>query len=478
MVDFTDETTPLVVKKLQIKRNNCKSKSYSIPTPNNNHGKKSNDAPVEQSTLLTIFSVWNMMMGTSLLTMPWAFLTVGFVQGIIINAIMCCLSVYMGYLVLNNSNRFVTLLSPTMPEFDIVARMVCGEWARWVSFLGSFILVAGAYIVYWIIMVQLLYTSVNAIYQSYTTTHGSGAGIVPHLNCTNSTQVHTTVCPTESSTSLPYWSETGTVPFLLIPLFLPILQARKVTFFLKLSAFGTVTIFVLILYALVKSASWGLNISFDETSPSYVPEFTWKGPTMMGILSMAYFFHNSIITLFKHNKNPAKSIRDMAIGTALVFVTYLTFGLLIYLCFPLDKTLIRQNFLETSVVNDIFSIVLQVIYFFRMVTVFPVLCVVQRIQFMNTVFGTEDPSRIGVFLYNVCICAACVSCAIFFPNIGDIIRYVGAFCAMILMFIFPCIIHLLLQRRDREHTWKSTIFHTFIIAIGVFNFITQFFVHT
>ena len=53
-----------------------------------------------------------------------------------------------------------------MPEFDIVARMVCGEWAKWVSFMGSFLLIAGAYIVYWIIMVQLLYTSVNSIYNS------------------------------------------------------------------------------------------------------------------------------------------------------------------------------------------------------------------------------------------------------------------------------------------------------------------------
>jgi len=476
MVDITDETTPLIAN-LQNKQKSVKSNNeYAIRVPNNNRSKKKNEVP-QQSSLLTIFSVWNMMMGTSLLTMPWAFLTVGFVEGIIINAVMCVISVYLGYLVLNNSTRFVTPLSPTMPEFDIVARIVCGEWARWASFIGSFLLVSGAYIVYWIIMVQLLYTSVDAIYSIVMSEGVSGTTGIPseNMNCTNTSLQSSVVC---HGSSIPYWSETHTVPFLLIPIFLPILQARKVTFFLKLSAFGTVTILVLLFYAVVKSATWGLNISFNQTSPLYVAEFTWKGPTMFGILSMAYFFHNSIITLFKHNKDPKQSIRDMAIGTALVFATYLTFGLLIYLCFPLDKTLIHQNFLETSVVKDIFSIVLQVIYFFRMVTVFPVLCVVQRIQFMSTVYGTENPSRIGVFVYNVFLCASCVVCAIFFPNIGDIIRYVGAFCAMILMFIFPCIIHLLLQKRDHQGTWKSVSFHSFLIIIGVTNFVTQFLVQT
>jgi len=475
MVELADERSPLLSQPLHNSIESFKPKDYTLTVPNNNRDTKKKDVddevPSEQSSLLTIFSVWNMMMGTSLLTMPWAFLTVGYLQGIVIHAIMCLLSVYLGYLVLNNSARFVTPLSPTMPEFDIVARMVCGEWARWVSFIGSFLLVSGAYIVYWIIMVQLLYTSVNSIYNTAMNFEmGPQSAPIYQKNCTNTT-LQSTLC---HGSAIPYWSETHTVPFLLIPLFLPILQARKVTFFLKLSAFGTVTILILIFYAIVKAATWGINVSYEETSPEYIQEFTWKGPAMTGILSMAYFFHNSIITLFKHNKDPRKSTRDMAIGTFLVFATYLTFGLLIYFCFPFDKNLIRQNFLETAVVKDVFSIVLQVIYLFRMISVFPVLCVVQRIQFMETVCKTENPSRIGIFVYNVLICTSCVLCAIFFPNIGDIIRYVGAFCAMFLMFIFPCLIHLLLQRREHKTTWKSLSLHTLIILIGVSNFITQF----
>ena len=42
-------------------------------------------------------AIWNTMMGTSLLTMPWAFGQAGFAGGIIMMVIMAFLAVYTSY---------------------------------------------------------------------------------------------------------------------------------------------------------------------------------------------------------------------------------------------------------------------------------------------------------------------------------------------------------------------------------------------
>lgn len=58
------------------------------------------DESGKHGSLTTIFSVWNAMVGTGMLTIPWAYSNSGFILGLIITLICFLISFYTCYLVL------------------------------------------------------------------------------------------------------------------------------------------------------------------------------------------------------------------------------------------------------------------------------------------------------------------------------------------------------------------------------------------
>jgi len=70
----------------------------------------------------------------------------------------------------------------------------------------------------------------------------------------------------------------------------------------------------------------------------------------------------------------------------------------------------------------------------------------------------------------------CVLCAIFYPNIGDILRYVGAICVIFIQAILPCLFYVVVKRRLLQ-SWKySAAIGIFISLVAVINLISQFFI--
>ncbi|VDO77102.1 unnamed protein product [Haemonchus placei] len=64
----------------------------------------------KQSSFVTIFSIWNTMMGVSLLSMPWGLYQAGFAFGLFILLFMCLLCLYTSYLVVKSPESLGKLL--------------------------------------------------------------------------------------------------------------------------------------------------------------------------------------------------------------------------------------------------------------------------------------------------------------------------------------------------------------------------------
>ncbi|XP_076815257.1 neutral amino acid transporter 9-like isoform X2 [Clavelina lepadiformis] len=423
-----------------------------------------------QNSAVTIFSFWNMLMGTSLLSMPWAFQQAGMAQGIIVQVVMCGLAVYTAYLLLIASEKLTDPVTKKAPEYTEMCRNLVGRWAEWLNILASTVILASALIVYWILMVELLYNAVNSVYY-----FAGGLNNIHHSNVTNLTgEFDNERCMVQEKT-FSWWNKNLTVPLLFIPIFLPILLLKKMSFFAKLGALGALSVFALMSIVFVKYVQWGWNADFANTkNKHYIPQILGSFPSLSGLLGMAYFIHNSVTTIFKHNRNQGNNVRDLKIAYMLVLITYMFIGLGVYLTFPLQKSCIKQNFLENLPWNDYLSLAVQVLLFLRMVTVYPIVAYILRVQIFAALVGNEYPGKFYVFVFNIIIMAACVLCAIFYPNIGDIIRYAGAFCAMALMFILPCAIHVILLRRDQSLSKVSCFIHFLIAVVGVINFVAQF----
>lgn len=60
-------------------------------------------------------------------------------------------------------------------------------------------------------------------------------------------------------------------------------------------------------------------------------------PHLLGILGGGYYLHNISLPIFRNSKNPENNIRDAFIGYFLVFLSYVSCGVLGYYGFSAFK---------------------------------------------------------------------------------------------------------------------------------------------
>ncbi|XP_078527994.1 neutral amino acid transporter 9-like [Lissotriton helveticus] len=361
-------------------------------------------------------------------------------------------------------------------EFQEVCEFYFGRIGRWLCLFFSMLVFVGALVIYWVLMANFLYNtgefiyvscaaSVDAQNQGYNVT---SALCFPRRPCNNSTV---------TSAWTLWWHPRDSVPFYLIILVLPLLNFRSATFFTKFNNLGIVSVAYLILLVTVKAAKWGVQMRFFwfKGDDFFIAEFNQAFPVMCGTLMLAYFLHNFIINLMRNN-DATKSVRDLSIGYLLVCLTYLYVGMIFYVTFPIAKNCIAQNFLDNLPISDVWGMIGRLLMLFQLITVYPLLAFIIRVQLFQELFKKVYPSFFHVLALNILLVVLGSLMAKFYPNIGSIIRYSGAICGLVFIFIFPFLIHLIDLQRKGKRTVLTTIFHVFLILLGLANLIGQFLV--
>ncbi|XP_004345157.2 solute carrier family 38 [Capsaspora owczarzaki ATCC 30864] len=396
-----------------------------------------------QSSLVTILSIWNTMIGTSMLSMPWAIQQAGFSLAIITMIAMALITLYTCTLVVRHGNGG---FGPKGEEVELpeVAQQFLGRKGFYVAITFALVTYVGAQIVYWVLMSGFLFATVDYIHD-----HGNS----------NSSS-------TSSDTFSEYWNNTY-APLYLVVLLFPLCSFKSLTFFTKFNSFGVVSIAYIIFFVLYKGAESGVH--FD-----HVKEFDGHFISLAGVLTLSFFMHNGSLSIVRNNRNPANNVRDLSIAYGLVAMTYAVVGFIFFITFDGDKDKITSNLLENFQKSDVMALVARCFLLFQMITVFPLLMYIVRFQFMNSFFGSPYPSFFKVTVLNAVITAACVTMAIVYPNIGDIIRFTGAFSGLALVFALPCLIHLEALRRANKLTRTQLVLHWGLIVLGAGNLIGQF----
>lgn len=456
----------------------------------------SSDHSSKNPSIITIFAIWNTMMGTSILSIPWGIKQAGFTLGIFILIFTGLLMLYCCYIVLK-SPKAIPYMDTSDWEFPDVCRYYFGKFGKWSSLVFSMVSLIGAMVVYWVLMSNFLYNTGQFIYNyahnvnmsdSEFGTNSSDRVICPYPN--TDPQGNYTVCMLYLSTNgndtsdvssfEHWWSKTNTIPLYLIILLLPLLCFRSASFFARFTFLGTISVVYLIVLVTVKAVRLGFHLEFHwfDTSQFYVPEFRLLFPQFTGVLTLAFFIHNCIITLMKNNRHQENNVRDLSVAYLLVGLTYLYVGVLIFAAFPsppLSKDCLEPNFLDNFPSSDVMVFVARTFLLFQMITVYPLLGYLVRVQVMGQIFGNHYPSFLHVLALNILIVGAGVLMAKFYPNIGSIIRFSGATCGLALVFVFPALVHMISMKRQGTLRWPSALFHSFLIVLGGANLLAQFF---
>ncbi|XP_028048077.1 sodium-coupled neutral amino acid transporter 9 isoform X2 [Monomorium pharaonis] len=431
----------------------------------------------KQNSLVTIFSIWNTILGSSLLTMPWGILMAGFFPGIIINLMMSGLCLYTAYRLIaahayHGGGANVEVLD--------LFRIYLGKWAEQVARIFSIAILLGSTIAYWILMANFLYNSVNFIYDSITgwSTHPVSENITyKEVLCPKETRDNNTIVIYEKTfDSLgPAWDLRNTVPVFLALLIFPLLNFNSTTFFTKFNSLGTISIMYVIVFVVIKSASWGINMDQNEWATNWVIKSTF--PALTGMLAMSFFIHNIIVNIMQNNRDQAKNGRDLTIAYILVTFTYITVGVAFYMCFPLSKSCVEDNLLNNFQKWDGLTIGVRILLLFQLMTVYPLIAYILRIQLLSWICkGTSN--RGLVLLINFVLISICIIFATFVPYIGTVVRYTGALSGLIYVFTFPNLLHLSILKKEGKLSVCTILFHLSIPIIGILNLIAQFFIAT
>lgn len=443
---------------------------------NRSYSEDDSDTKRCNSSLVTIFAVWNTTVGTSLLAMAWGLDKTGLVPGIFLNILMAGICLYTAYILLKINEKH----GLSRENFDVsdLCRILLGRWAEIIAKIFSFVVLIGTNMVYWILMSNFLYNTI-VFFHDYT--------VQIHTDTEASVQ-----CPKEimsaNQTNVPYntsnstfyavWDLYSTVPIFLALILFPVLNFKNPTFFMKFNSLGMVSVTYLIVFVAIKSINWGIHID------SWSDEFQIKSKffILSGMLGISYFIHNMIITIMRQNRYQEHNGRDLTIAFGLVTFTFIFAGVAFYVSFPLKKSCIEDNLLNNFAKNDIMALIARILLFFQLFTVFPLLTYMLKndvFSCINMIRGkqaNEQFSYTKTILINGAIVIICIMVSCFMPNIGTLIRYTGALSGLVFIFVIPSLLDMESLRREGSRTKTTVFIHTVIIIFGIINLISQFLV--
>ncbi|XP_057300246.1 neutral amino acid transporter 9-like [Hydractinia symbiolongicarpus] len=447
----------------------------------------------KQNSIITIFAIWNTMMGTSLLSLPWALQQSGFALGIILLFVMALICFYTCYLIIQSTK---SIEKKDSIEFVDICEIYLGPLGKYVSLIVGVAAFVGAVVVYWVLMSNFLY-KVGKFAHVHGTGTSSGSSNDSNIMLTS---VHQVLCksldqhinkshphvisPGTKNSFYTYWDQQKTVPFYLVALLLPLSCFKSPTFFTKFNSLGTFSVLYLLVFVVVKASQWGPHLHFNVPkyeAPSVL--FSMNFPALTGILALALYIHNAIMSILATNAKPQNNVRDVGVAYILTASTYLFVAVVFYVCFPLDKDCIEQVFLDNFLSTDIMTFIAHCGLLFQMTTVFPLLMYIVRVQVLGAIFNSTTYSYTKIIIHNIPFISLGVMMAVLYPNVGHIIRYVGSISGMIYIFTLPSLVFVAInfktkaqRQKNRLKTGLYFILHSILILLGVSNLVAQFFV--
>ncbi|KAF5406146.1 Sodium-coupled neutral amino acid transporter 9 [Paragonimus heterotremus] len=415
----------------------------------------------KQNSVITIFTIWNTMMGTSILAMPWAIGQAGFSFGIVLMLLVAGIACYTAYLAVQTTEdlRFIrNLPKNTFLDISDACEYYFGKAGRIISLTFSQVSLIGASIVYYVLLSNFLFNTGEYIYFSVT------KQFPQHLvlrNPNNQTQpISNILCPpadltfndtrTMDATYAKLWVKDRTVPAWLLIILFPLISIRSPTFLGKFTVLATVS--VLYLFSLIgyKGYFWGVNMQ-DNMLAEPVIQFMNFFPSLTGTCSLAFFIHNALQTILRAQRHPENNARDVTIAFTFTTVTYMLMGTMFFIVFPVDKLCISDNFLD-NLYTDIPVFIGRLGLLLQMSTVYPMIVYILRAQIMHAIFKSVYPSWRHVLVLHILIVGIGLLFAIVYPSIGTIIRFIGALCGFVYIFTIPPVITLLNKRTIGHET--------------------------
>ena len=238
--------------------------------------------------------------------------------------------------------------------------------------------------------------------------------------------------------------------------------------FMKVGSIGVIFVFMLIIFIVVTGIKAFTNTEFiigtaeNIGTTNYndnLRSLTLIGSNMAplaGIFGLGYFLHTASLPIVRSARNPELADRDMFLGYFFVFLTYVVIGTLGYIGFMgtnftnyfIEKVgsdtagELDQNCLSMFFYTDIAAFILRIAIFLLIFSTYPLIHFFVYQMLIKLFFGETKVKKYIKLAFGQAIIVANLCFALFYPNIGTIMSYVGSVCGFVIIYCLPVMVYL------------------------------------
>ena len=374
------------------------------------------------SSLQTVFSVWNTMIGSSIVSIPYNVYCTGIIPTVFIGLLYG----FICYLTCS----VVVRLGGKEEDFAVVVYNYffygfgprAAKFGKILQITFNLMINVGATFIYFLIINQNLYPCI-CLFLKIFGLDIDGEDITPYFD----------------KFSLFYCALIVSV------IVFPLTILKEMHILAKFNSYGIYFVSALLIFVIYTGirtlATDTFHFEYKENIEGSKDRNLYLFGTNPGILtgtfSIGMFCHSVILPLMKNNKKPENNQRDLFLGYVCVTLTYIIIGIMGYIGFSGSdySTDFKQNWFRFFKSDNYFILVLRILNVVQLTSIFPILFFVVRKQLFETFFQPEYKTKLPYIIFSTSLLCLCIIVLyICYDILGQLIAYIGAGTALILVY--------------------------------------------
>ena len=445
------------------------------------------------SSFQIVFSIWNTMIGSSIVSIPFNVYNTGIIPTIFIGLLygyICYLTCSVVVRLGGKENDFAVVV---YNYFYYGFGKRAAKVGKYVQIIFNLMINIGATFIYFLIINQNLFPCICLFLRVFKFDIDPD-DLAPHFD----------------KFSLFYCA------LIVSLLIFPLTILREMHFLAKFNSLGIYFVSVLLIFVIYRGiatmATDSFKFEYKENKKGneerYLYLFGENPGILTGTLSLGLFCHSVILPLMKNNRNPENNQRDLFLGYVCVSLTYIIIGIFGYIGFSGSEFEpdFKDNWFRFFESDNYLILVLRILNVIQLSSIFPILFYAVRNQLFSNFFKSYHKSKscVPLIVFSISLLSLCIIVLYFcYDLLGTLIAYIGAATALVLIYTIPSIINMInyyikhqpneeIERIKKEKEelmididtdeiiplkpWKAFIFYmcmVFIILIGIINLMLQ-----
>lgn len=455
----------------------------------------------KRGSIQVIFSLWNTMIGSSIVSIPFNVYRAGIIPTVVVGLIYGFICYYTCSIVVKLSGKEEEFGNVVFCYFNLAFGKKIAKVGKVLQITFNLMINIGATFIYFLIINQNLYPCLCLLLRAFN-------------------------IELDEQDLKPYFNKFSLIYCALIVsvLVFPLLILKDMSFLSKFNSKGFLFVSPLLIYVIYIGFKTiftdNLHFEYKENIMGVKDRnlflFGEEPGIITGTLSLGLFCHSVVLNLLKDTKNPENNQRDLFWGYLCVTLTYIIIGIMGYIGFSGSEFIseFKDNWFQFYKSDDYFILALRILNIIQLISIFPILFFSVRKQLFSSFFESFLNSTLPIVIFTVILLLLCLIVLYFcYDILGKLISIIGATTALVLIYtispitnmIYYYMRHLNIQEKNErfkeitesadksENRYdilpeninqplllkpaKATFFYIsmiLIILVGIFNLVLQF----